>query len=65
MFWLPIFSCSSSDTEITYDTPSKNNQQKPPAYVLEPTTDISDLGWTEGEIETLNLVIFADSLNDV
>ena len=50
MFWLSFFSCTASDTEITYDTPSKNNQQKPPAYILEPTTDISDPGWIEEDV---------------
>ena len=45
MFWLWSLSCNSSSTEFSYDSPSKNSDDKPPAYILEPTSDTSDPGW--------------------
>ena len=45
MFWLWSLSCNPSSTEFSYDSPSKNSDDKPPAYILEPTSDASDPGW--------------------
>ena len=54
MFWLCFSSCNSSSTEISYDAPPKTIEEKPPAYILKPTSDNSDEGWELGDSQICN-----------